>query len=150
MYSIDDLNKINNQLLPLKALADRELKSIYGLSGLVYTPHIDQYNEVSIKKAEILLFLKNNNIIPFTDVETITAQLMALYPRAKSKQLVKYNGCNYECKFLPLKLSKSGKTIRKWAKFWLKKLPNGETDKQWENQVKEIWPEYFIIRSVPL
>lgn len=148
MYSIDDLNKINNELLPLKALADRELQSIYGLSGLVYIPHIDAYNEVSIKKAEILLFLKNNHIIPFTDVETITAQLMALYPRAKSKQLVEFEGDKYECKFLPLKLSKSGKTIRKWAKFWLRKLPNGEVDKQWEVQVKEIWPQYFILRNI--
>ena len=53
-----DLTDINQELLPLKALADRELASIYGLTGKVYTPHIDAYMLVSIKKAEILASLK--------------------------------------------------------------------------------------------
>ena len=38
-----DLTDINLELEPLKALADRELASIYGLTGMVYTPHIDAY-----------------------------------------------------------------------------------------------------------
>ena len=54
MYSVSDLNNINDEIRPLKELADRELKSIYGLSGEVYTPHIDTYNEVSLRRAKIL------------------------------------------------------------------------------------------------
>lgn len=148
MYSINDLNAINEELMPLKALAIREFKSIQGLSGQVYTPHIDAYNTVSLVKAKILFELKRKGDLPFSDVEVISAKLMALYQKAKPNQVVDYNGESYECRYSPLKLSKSGKTVRKWAKYWLKILPDGEKDRDWEIQVHEIWPENFIIRSI--
>ena len=145
MYSIDDLNKINDELLPLKALADRELQSIYGLSGQLYTPHIDAHTEVCIRKAAILLDLKTRGLIPFTDVEITSAKLMVLHRKIQNHEVVEFNGCDYECNYTPLKLSKTGKSVRKWAKFWLKKLPDGKNDEQWESSVREIWPENFII-----
>ena len=147
MYSMYDLNNINNELEPLKALADRELQSIQGLSGTIYTPHIDSYNELCVKKAKILLALKETGFIPFTDVETISAKLNVLHNRAKNHKIVEYDGQSYERRFSPLKLSKSGKIVRKWAKYWLKKTPEGRNDKQWQAQVREIWPEYFLIKS---
>ena len=147
MYSVSDLNNINDEIRPLKELADRELKSIYGLSGEVYTPHIDTYNDVSLRRAKILFGLKSNGVIPFSEVETISAKLMILYRKAKKCEVVEYNGYNYECQFSPLKLSKTGKVVRKWAKYFLKKTANGQTDEEWENQVREIWPENFIIRN---
>ena len=150
MFSINDLNSINEELKPLKILADRELKSIFGLTGKVYTPHIDTHTEVSIKKAAILLDLKNNGLIPFTEVEVITAKLMPLHRKAKNKQIVDYDGFSYECRYSPLKLSKSGKIVRKWAKYWLRKLADGETDYHWERQVREIWPGYFLIRNIEI
>jgi len=147
MYSVSDLNNINDEIRPLKELSDRELQSIYGLSGEVYTPHIDTYNKVSIKKAKILSYLKKNGVLPFTEVETISAKLMVLHRKAKNGEVVEYDGYNYECQFSPLKLSKTGKVVRKWAKYWLKKTANDETDKEWENHVREIWPENFTIRN---
>ncbi|MGJ8693392.1 MAG: hypothetical protein ACSHW0_13025 [Thalassotalea sp.] len=149
-YSINDLTQINEELQPLKALADREFASIYGLSGQVYTPHIDAHDQVCLKKAEILLQLKTNGLMPFTDVEIITAKLMALYQKAHNHQIVEHDGYNYECKYSPLKLSKSGKSVRRWAKYWLRKLPNDEIDRQWQSQVHEIWPEKFLIRNIHL
>ncbi len=146
MYSMSDLDKVNEELLPLKALADRELKSIYGLSGQIYTPHIDAHNEVCLKKAKILLYLKKHGVIPFTEVETTSAKLMALHNRAKNHKVVEFNGNSYECYFSPLKLSKSGKTVRKWAKYWLKKSADGKNDPNWERQIREIWPENFLIK----
>ena len=83
MFSINDLDKINKELQPLKILADRELRSIYGLTGEVYTPHIDNHNEICLKKARILINLKNNGIIPFTEVEIISEQLMSLHQKVK-------------------------------------------------------------------
>lgn len=59
LHNISELYDINEKISPLKALADRERASIYGLTGMVYTPHIDDYMQVSIKKAEILACLKN-------------------------------------------------------------------------------------------
>jgi len=147
MFSVDDLHNINEQLLPLKSLADRELRSIYGLSGMLYTPHIDAYNDVCMQKAKILLTLKKNKLIPFTQVEIITEKLKVVHFRAKNHQIIEFEGSTYECLFSPLKLSKSGKSVSKWAKYWVKKLPNGEKDVDWERQLKEIWPENFIIKS---
>lgn len=147
MYTLNDLHCINEAIKPLKALADREQKSIYGLTGMVYTPHIDAFNTMSVEKAKILSYLKTNNIIPLSDVETISAELMVRYRRAKNNQVVEHNGDQYECKFAPLKLSKSQKIVRKWGKYWLKHLPNGYIDKDWETQVREVWPENFIIRK---
>jgi len=126
MFSVDDLHNINEQLLPLKSLADRELRSIYGLSGMLYTPHIDAYNDVCMQKAKVLLALKKNKLIPFTQVEIITEKLKVVHLRAKNHQTIEFEGATYECLFSPLKLSKSGKSVSKWAKYWVKKLPNGE------------------------
>ncbi|WP_068544811.1 hypothetical protein [Thalassotalea crassostreae] len=147
MFTLDDLEKINEQLAPLKDLADRELKSIFGLTGKVYTPHIDNFNEIAICKAKILLDLKNNGALAFTDVEIITNELNSLYKRYKHRQVVSFKGDDYECVCAPLKLTKSGKTVQKWARYWLKKMPDESIDEQWLNEVKEIWPEYFVIRQ---
>jgi len=148
MFSINDLDSINKELQPLKVLADRELRSIYGLTGEVYTPHIDNHTQICIKKACILRDLKNNGIIPFTEVEIICEKLMISHQKVKNHQIVEYNGHSYKCRYSPLKLSKSGKSVRKWAKYWLRLLIDGQTDDQWESLVKEIWPEYFVIKNV--
>jgi hypothetical protein len=147
MFSINDLDNINKELQPLKILADRELSSIYGLSGEVYTPHIDVHTEMCVKKAGILIYLKNNGLIPFTEVEIISEKLMISHQKVKNHQIVEYDGYSYKCRYSPLKLSKTGKSVRKWSKYWLRLLNNGQTDDQWENLVKEIWPEYFIIKN---
>jgi len=147
---ISELNDINDQLIPLKEIADRERVSIYGLTGMVYTPHIDTYMQVSIKKAEILACLKRQKILPLSEVELITIALDSLHKRAKSNAIVEYKGSNYQRRFSPLKLSKSGKVVQKWAKFWLLQLSNEKIDPSWENQVREIWPTYFLIRTIDL
>jgi hypothetical protein len=150
LHVISELNDINDQLIPLKEIADRERVSIYGLTGMVYTPHIDTYMQVSIKKAEILACLKRQKILPLSEVELITIALDTLHKRAKSNAIVEYKGSNYQRRFSPLKLSKSGKVVQKWAKFWLLQLSNEKIDPSWENQVREIWPTYFLIRTIDL
>ena len=145
-----ELSDINNELNPLKELADKELASIYGLKGMVYTPHLDAYMSVCIKKAEILVSLKTQNILPLSEVEVISTALDNLFKRAKNHSIVEYKGDHYERRFLPLKLTKSGKNVQRWAKVWLLQLPNGKTDPHWESLVREIWPRYFLIRTVSL
>jgi hypothetical protein len=148
LHIMSDLTDINQELEPLKALADRELASIYGLTGMVYTPYIDEYMQVSIKKAEILACLKTQGFLPLSEVEIITAELDSLHKRARSNAVFEYQGNEYKRRFSPLKLSKSGKNVQKWAKFWLLQLPNGKVDPYWERQVREIWPAYFLIRTI--
>jgi len=147
---MSELNEIEQTLLPLKALADRELASIYGLTGKVYTPHIDEYMQVSIEKAAILACLKNQGYLPLSEVEVISAELDNLHKRARSNAIVDYQGQQYKRRFSPLKLSKSGKNVQKWAKFWSLQLPNGKIEPNWDRQVREIWPGYFLIRSIEM
>lgn len=148
LHIISELHDINNQLTPLKEIADRELVSIYGLTGMIYTPHIDAYMKVCIQKAEILACLKKQKILPLSKVELISAALDSMYKRIKNNTVVEYNGNNYQRRFLPLKLSKSGKSVQKWAKFWLLQLSDEKIDPYWESQVREIWPTYFLIRTI--
>ena len=150
LHVISELNAINEQLIPLKEIADRERASIYGLTGMVYTPHIDTYMQVSIKKAEILACLKRQKIMPLSEVELITTALDSLHKRAKNNAIVEYKGNNYQRRFSPLKLSKSGKSVQKWAKFWLLLLSDEKINPCWNNQVRESWPTYFLIRTVDL
>ena len=150
LHNISDLHEINEKIYPLKALADRERASIYGLTGMVYTPHIDDYMQVSIKKAEILACLKKQGLMDFTEVELISTALDFLHKRAKNNTVVEYDGNNYQRRFSPLKLSKSGKVVRTWARYWLLQLPSGRVDPKWESQVREIWPTYFLIQSVDI
>lgn len=145
-----ELITIENKIIPLKALADKERVSIYGLTGMVYTPHIDVYMEVCIKKAEILACLKEQGLLPISEVERVTTILDSQYKGARNKTSVELDGKQYKRQFSPLKLSKSGKIVRKWAKFWLLELSDGRADPQWEKQVREIWPSYFLIRTIDL
>lgn len=145
---LSELSDINNELKPLKEIADRELASISGLTGVVYTPHLDAYMNKCIKKAEILSSLKAQNILPLSDVEIISAALDKLYKSTKNNAVVEYEDANYMRRFLPLKLTKSGKNVQRWAKIWLLQLPSGDIDPHWESMVREIWPRYFLIRKI--
>jgi hypothetical protein len=147
-HTISELHDITNQLIPLKEIADRELASIYGLTGMIYTPHIDAYMKVCIHKADILACLKRQKILPLSKVELISAALDIMHKRVKNNTTVEYNGNNYQRRFLPLKLSKSGKSVQKWAKFWLLQLPDEKIDPYWESEVREIWPTFFLIRTI--
>jgi hypothetical protein len=150
LHVISELHDINQLIIPLKSLADRERASIYGLTGMVYTPYIDDYMQESIKKAAILACLKEQGILALSSVELISAALEGLYKRAKNNAVVEYEGKLYQRRFSPLKLSKSGKVVHKWARYWFLQLPNGKVDPNWESQVREIWPSYFLIRTTDL
>lgn len=150
LHCISELHDINAKITPLKALADRERKSIYGLTGMVYTPHIDDYMQASIKKAEVLACLKKQGLLALTEVEVISSALDFLHKRAKNNAVVEYDGHSYQRRFSPLKLSKSGKVVRTWARYWLLQLASGRVDPKWESQVREIWPTYFLIRAIDI
>lgn len=150
LHIFSELADINELIIPLKALADRERAAIYGLTGMVYTPHIDDFMQASIKKAAILASLKTQGLMALTEVELITAALDGLHKRARNNVVVEYEGKSYQRRFSPLKLSKSGKVVRTWARYWLLQLPNERADPNWESQVRELWPSYFLIGRVEL
>jgi len=149
-YSSSDLAAIDIEITPLKMLADKERASIYGLTGAVYTPHIDAFMQVSVKKAEITANLKAQGIIPVSEVERISAILDVQFKGTRSNTVVEFNGEKYKRQFSPLKLTPSGKNVQKWAKFWLLQTAKGSAEAFWESQVREIWPSYFLIRHIEL
>jgi hypothetical protein len=149
-HFISELIDINKELIPLKEVADRELVSIRGLTGMVYTPALDAYMQLCIKKADILACLKKRGVMPLSEVELISSALEKSHKKVRNHTIVEYNGKSYERRFSPLKLSKSGKNVQKWAKFWLLQSSDGKVDHCWESQVREIWPAYFLIRTIDL
>lgn len=145
-----ELIAIEREIIPLKKLADQEQASIYGLTGMVYTPHIDAYMKASVERAEIVVCLKAQGILPISEVERISSILDVQYKGTRSNSTVEYDGNQYKRQFSPLKLTKSGKNVQKWAKFWLLQTPDGRTEPFWQKQVREIWPTYFLIRTIDL
>jgi hypothetical protein len=150
VHQLSELGVINYKLNSLKALADKELISIYGLTGMVYTPHIDEYMQVCLERANILASLKQQKILPLSAVEIISSTLDQAYKKVSNNTIVEYEGKKYKRRFLPLKLTKSGKNVQKWAKFWLLLSANDVVDTVWESQVREIWPSYFLIRTISI
>ena len=73
-----------------------------------------------------------------------------LGPHNENNTVVEYEGKRYQRRFSPLKLSKSGKVVTKWARYWFLQSSNGKFDPDWESQVREIWPANFLIRTVDL
>lgn len=94
--------------------------------------------------------VQDQGILPLSKVELISATLDSLHKRAKSHAIAEYEGDHYQRIYLPLQLSKSGKTVQKWAKIWLLQQAKGKVDSQWESQVREVWPTYFLIRTIDL
>jgi len=88
LHVTSELFDVNCELIPLKEMADRELTSIRGLTGMVYRPHLEAYMQVCVKKAEILACLKRQNILPLSKVELISYTLDNLHKRARSHAII--------------------------------------------------------------
>ena len=69
LHYITELYDINEKIIPLKSLAERDRASIYGLTGMVYTPYIYDYMKLCVKKAAILACLKKQGIIEISEVK---------------------------------------------------------------------------------
>ena len=62
--------------------------------------------------------LKLSGELPMTDLEKINFKLDELYPNAKSKTIVEYEGVKYQVRYFPAQTSRSGKTVQEWANQW--------------------------------
>jgi hypothetical protein len=62
--------------------------------------------------------LKATGILPLTEAEKFNAELDKLFPNAKSKEIVEYQGKKYQRRFYPADKSRSGKTVFEWDKWW--------------------------------
>lgn len=53
-----------------------------------------------------------------TEQQKTDAELDKLYPNAKSRKIVEYNGKRYQSRYFPRDISRSGKTIHEWGHTW--------------------------------
>jgi hypothetical protein len=62
--------------------------------------------------------LKLSGELPMNNEEKISFQLDALYPDAKSKTIVEYEGKKYKIRYYAAQESRSGKTVQRWSHKW--------------------------------
>lgn len=55
--------------------------------------------------------------VPFEGLSTVSAKLDHLFPKAKSNEIVEFEGRQYKRKFGP-NFSRSYKTIHSWDRYW--------------------------------
>lgn len=76
-----------------------------------------------IKSAErrvrvIETHLKEQGLLEMSEQERLEAQLDKSFPKAKSKEIVEFEGKKYRRRFFPLEKSRSRKTVAEWGKSW--------------------------------
>lgn len=57
-------------------------------------------------------------LVPKTPEEQLHADLDAMFPNAKSREVVEFEGKRYRRRFIPMQRSNSGKTVKEWGKTW--------------------------------
>jgi hypothetical protein len=62
--------------------------------------------------------LKQNGTLPRTPQEQLDSELDAKFPKARSKDIVEYNGQRYQLRFTPAIRSRSRKTVKEWDHTW--------------------------------
>lgn len=78
-----------------------------------------ELHEHAMRLREIEDYLKQTGTIEYTKQEKIDAELDKLYPDARSKTVVEYNGGKYKIKYFPRDKSNSGKTVYEWGHTWV-------------------------------
>tara|TARA_R110000787_G_scaffold120437_1_gene231378 strand:- start:530 stop:889 length:360 start_codon:yes stop_codon:yes gene_type:complete len=62
--------------------------------------------------------LKRQGVIPYTKKELLTQKLDAVFPKARSKDIVEYEGKRFQKRFSPATKSRSGNTVYRWNIWW--------------------------------
>jgi hypothetical protein len=63
--------------------------------------------------------LKQSGKVEKKPEEKLTEELDELYPNAKSKTVIEYQGKKYQIRYFPLESSRTGKTVFEWGHRWV-------------------------------
>lgn len=74
--------------------------------------------ELAKKIRDLEKELKIKGELPVSESEKISFQLDKLYPNARSKTVVEFEGKKYEIRYFPIDTSRSGKTVKEWGHEW--------------------------------
>lgn len=111
MYTLEDYKKAKAKLARWNDAWDN------------YTGNNPDKYQADIKAAaqkarEIEQYLKDVGVLELTEKEKLEKELDQIFPNAKSKEIVEYNGKKYRRRFFPLEKSRSRKTVTEWGKSW--------------------------------
>lgn len=62
--------------------------------------------------------LKDVGTLERTEEEKLEREIDSMFPNAKNKEIVEYNGKKYQRRYWPLEKTRSGKTVKEWSKSW--------------------------------
>ncbi|ESY22457.1 MULTISPECIES: hypothetical protein [unclassified Mesorhizobium] len=115
-YTLDDLEKAKAELSGWSKRFD----DYTGNNPDKYQADIRSARE---KVREVESALKDDGTLPKSDHERVESSLDHLFPNARSKEIVEYEGQKYQRRFAPLEWSRSRKSVTVWHKSWVK-LPD--------------------------
>lgn len=112
MYSLDDL-----------ATAKAELERWNNAYANDRSNNPDKYEaqrrNAGINVRRIEDSLKRQGLIEKNECEVLNDELDRLYPNAKSRTIVTYNGKQYQIRYFALVQSRSRKSVKEWGHRWV-------------------------------
>ncbi|WP_422376667.1 hypothetical protein [Roseibium sp.] len=111
IYSLDDLAEARAELEKWRGAFER----YDGNNPGKYQTDIKNARE---KVDRITASLKASGVLERTEHEKLEARIDAVFPNARSKEVVSFEGRQYMRKFWPEEKSRSGKTVTRWGKGW--------------------------------
>jgi hypothetical protein len=112
VYTLEDYERARAELQEW----DDKFDSYSGNNPDKYRSEI---NMAASKVRAIESYLKKSGLLPMSEREKLELELDAMFPKAKSKEIVLYQGRRYQRRFFPLAKSRSGKTVTEWGKAWV-------------------------------
>lgn len=110
-YTLEDLEEARRKL---EAASDRAAN---------HRANNPDFGQADIRAARrmveiITAELKMTGVLPLTDQEKLERQLDSRFPNARSRDIVEHDGKRYQLRFQPAQMSRSGKTVMEWHRWW--------------------------------
>lgn len=111
MYSLEELASARLALTAAQEKFDR-------YSGNNPDKYRSEIESAKLRVHSIEETLKESGALPRSATEERYAELDKAFPKARSKQVVEWQGKKFIRRFTPASKSLSGKTVRAWDKYW--------------------------------
>ncbi len=109
-YTTEDLEK---------AKQDLERANEIGMSGNNPNAGRARQQAARARLKTVEQTLKQSGKVEKTPEEKLTEELDQLYPNAKSKTVIEYQGKKFQIRYFPLESSRTGKTVFEWGHQWV-------------------------------
>lgn len=110
-YTLEDLEQARAEL---RAHSDR-FDRYSGNNPNKYRSDIDM---AMMKVESITTSLKASGVLPKSEQELLEERIDAAFPKARSKDIVDFEGRKYQLRYWPKRKSRSGKTVQEWDRWW--------------------------------